>query len=57
MDKPTPADLVDANETDQLLAEAARLRALAAFPAAIREYTVGLARFREAPRLINKLIS
>jgi hypothetical protein len=42
---------------DLLLAEAANLRALPAFPAAIREYTVGLARFREAPRLVNKLIS
>ena len=42
---------------DQLLAEAARLRALPAFPGAVREYTVGLMRFREAPRLINKLTS
>lgn len=42
---------------DLLLAESANLRALPAFPQAVREYTVGLARFREAPRLINKLIS
>lgn len=42
---------------DPLLTEAAQLRASPAFAAAIREYTVGLARFREAPRLVNKLIS
>jgi hypothetical protein len=57
MDKPVQADLVDGNDADQLLVEAARLRASAAFPQAVREYTVGLASFREAPRLINKLIS
>ena len=44
-------------DTDPLLVEAARLRESPAFPATIREYTVGLARFREAPRLVNKLIS
>ncbi|HEY8127409.1 MAG TPA: hypothetical protein VIF39_01655 [Hyphomicrobium sp.] len=42
---------------DRLLADAGRLRESPAFPEAVREYTVGLARFREAPRLINKLIS
>lgn len=45
------------NLDDPLLAEAAQLRALPAFPDAIREYTVAIARFREAPRLINKLIA
>lgn len=47
----------DDDLNDPLLAEAAQLRASSAFTAAIREYTVGLARFREAPRLVNKLIS
>jgi len=42
---------------DPLLAEAAQLRASPAFPDAVREYTVAIARFREAPRLINKLIA
>ncbi len=42
---------------DSLLEEAANLRALPAFDQAVREYTQGLARFREAPRLINKLTS
>lgn len=51
------ADVADTAGADQLLIEAAALRASAAFPRAVREYTVGLARFREAPRLINKLIS
>jgi DNA-binding MarR family transcriptional regulator len=45
------------NGGDRLLADADLLRELPAFPEAVREYTVGLARFREAPRLINKLIS
>jgi len=45
------------DQDDPLLAEAAQLRALPAFPAAIREYTVGLAHFREVPRLVNKLYS
>lgn len=40
-----------------LLAEAAQLRASPAFAAAVREYTVAIARFREAPRLINKLMA
>src|SRR5260370_14296054 len=44
-------------EQDELAAHAARLVALLAFPGAVREYTVGLARFRESPRLANKLIS
>lgn len=54
MDNPIP---IGADGQDGLLGEAARLRALAAFPQAVREYTAGLSRFREAPRLINKLIS
>jgi DNA-binding MarR family transcriptional regulator len=47
----------DADLTDPLLAEAAQLRASPAFPDAMREYTVAIARFREAPRLINKLMA
>jgi hypothetical protein len=43
--------------SEPLLAEAARFRSKATFPQAVRAYTVALARFREAPRLINKLIS
>jgi hypothetical protein len=50
----TPSTAVD---LDALVAEAAILAALPAFPAAMREYTVGLARFRESTRLANKLIS
>jgi DNA-binding MarR family transcriptional regulator len=42
---------------DPLLAEAAQLRASPAFATAMREYTVAIARFREAPRLINKLMA
>jgi len=42
---------------DLLLEEAAQLRASPAFADALREYTVAIARFREAPRLINKLIA
>lgn len=42
---------------DPLLAEAAQLRASPTFAAAVREYTVAIARFREAPRLINKLMA
>jgi DNA-binding MarR family transcriptional regulator len=42
---------------DQLLREAEHLAALPGYSTAVREYTLGLARFREAPRLINKLIS
>jgi hypothetical protein len=45
------------DDEDRLLANANRLRELPAFPEAVREYTAGLARFREAPRLINKMIS
>jgi DNA-binding MarR family transcriptional regulator len=47
----------DNDLNDPLLAEAAQLRASPAFPDAIREYTVAIARFREAPRLINKLMA
>jgi hypothetical protein len=49
--------MIEAADQDELLAHAARLAALPAFPLAVREYTVGLARFRESPRLANKLIS
>jgi hypothetical protein len=42
---------------DTIAIEAARLAALPAFPKAVREYTVATARFRESPRLVNKLIS
>lgn len=48
---------VEAYGDDSLLAESARLSASPMLRQAIREYTVGLARFREAPRLVNKLIS
>jgi hypothetical protein len=47
----------DNDLNDPLLAEAAQLRASPTFPNAIREYTVAIARFREAPRLINKLMA
>ncbi|GAA3850427.1 hypothetical protein AFIC_001179 [[Pseudomonas] carboxydohydrogena] len=47
----------DDDLSDPLLAEAAELRASPAYPVAVREYTVAIARFREAPRLINKLIA
>lgn len=43
--------------SEPLLAEAERFRTDPAFPQAVRAYTAALARFREAPRLINKLIS
>lgn len=42
---------------DPLMAEAAQLRASPAFCTALREYTVAIAQFREAPRLLNKLIA
>lgn len=42
---------------DLLIEEAAGLRALPAFANALREYTAALARFRAAPRLLNKLIA
>ena len=42
---------------DLLQQQAAALRALPAFEQAVRAYTQGLARFREAPRLINKITS
>jgi hypothetical protein len=57
MDKPISGNIAGSDEADPLLAEAACLRAVSAFSQAVREYTVGLARFREAPRLVNKLIS
>jgi hypothetical protein len=44
-------------DRDELIETAARFAALPAFPLAVREYTIGLARFRESPRLANKLIS
>lgn len=47
----------DDDLNDPLLAEAAQLRASPAFAAAVREYTVAIARFREAPRLIHKLMA
>jgi hypothetical protein len=46
-----------APEQDALAVEALRLAASPAFPQAVREYTLATARFRESPRLINKLIS
>jgi hypothetical protein len=42
---------------DSLLAEAAELRALPAFPQAVQNYTAGLAGFRESLRLFNKLLA
>jgi hypothetical protein len=50
-------DFGRATEPDPLLAQAARFAAMPAFPAAVREYTVGLAGFRRTYRLVNKLIS
>ena len=44
-------------EQDELLDEAARLKALPGFPAAVRQYIVGMAQFRQSPRLVNKLVS
>ena len=41
----------------RLFQEAVSLGELSAFPRAVREYTDALARFREAPRVINKLTS
>jgi hypothetical protein len=49
--------MTEVAERDELAAHAARLAALPAYPQAVREYTTGLARFRESPRLANKLIS
>jgi len=43
--------------SDPLLAEAAVLRALPQFPEAVREFTDGLARFRESLRLFTKLVA
>lgn len=44
-------------EPDAIAIEAARLAALPEFPKAVRQYTLATARFRESPRLANKLIS
>jgi hypothetical protein len=44
-------------EPDFVAVESARLAGLPAFPKVVREYTVATARFRESPRLANKLIS
>lgn len=52
------SQLHDANRNaDPLLAQAARFRAQLAFPQAVRAYTNGLADFRDALRLANKLLS
>jgi len=56
MDISTKNDAANA-PSEPLLAEAARFRGEPTFPQAVRAYTAALARFREAPRLINKLIS
>jgi hypothetical protein len=40
---------------DALLVEAAALRARPAYPAAVRQYSAGLVRFRQSSRLVNKL--
>lgn len=42
---------------DALLVEAARLRSLPTFTAAVRHYSVALAGFRERTRLVNKLMA
>lgn len=49
--------MADSAEHDELLEQAARLKALPAFPAAVRQYIVGMAQFRQSPRLVNKLVS
>jgi len=48
-----PPDISD----DALLAEAAQLHDLPAFPRALREHTLGLMQFRESLRLYNKLLA
>lgn len=53
MPVPTPSD---ANE-DRLLCEARELAEHPAFDAAIMAYATGLARFREAPRILNMIVS
>jgi hypothetical protein len=50
-------DESNGRDDDQLLVEAARLYASPSFSAAVREFTMGLARFREAMRLANKLLA
>jgi hypothetical protein len=52
-----PGPHAETREEDRLPAEAAQLRASPAFAAAIREYTHAIARFREAPRVVNKLMA
>jgi DNA-binding MarR family transcriptional regulator len=42
---------------DRLVVEASGLRALPSFDRAVRAYTLGVAKLREAPWLLNKLIS
>jgi hypothetical protein len=49
--------MTKAVEQDDLAEHAARLAALPAFPAAVREYTVSLMGFRRGSRFFNKLIS
>jgi hypothetical protein len=49
----TETDYLD----DTLPAEAAQLRASPAFSAAVREYTIGVVRFRERPPLLAKLMA
>jgi hypothetical protein len=44
-------------EPDFIAITAARFAGSLAFPKVVREYTVATARFRESPRLVNKLIS
>lgn len=46
-----------AAEPDAIAVEAMRLAASPAFPQAVHQYTVATARFRESPRIANKLIS
>jgi hypothetical protein len=46
-----------AADSDPLPAYAAQPSALPRFPQAMREYIIGSARFRESPRLLNKLVS
>ena len=46
-----------APEPDFIAVEAARLAASPAFPRAVHKYTVATAKFREGPRIANKLIS
>lgn len=45
------------DDPDPLLRTAARFAAHPDFPLAVRTYATGLARFREAPRLVNMVVS